>query len=199
LGENVSLIVPIIEEEVVKVEEEARADSPLSKPEDFETSMIAHKLLDQEPESEFLHLPFSLAPHLVLPPEFSEPGLLTSMLAHQQINQAGVNQLEEIRPVEQSCYSVPINPHLEENECNFEQNLMENLKEQLMDLNFNATYCNMEEEEMPEDSKDYEIPVASNEVEEEEGEVEQKEKEKEKETVSEFQSFPATVPFCPPC
>merc|ERR1711963_903806 len=126
-----------------------------------------------------------------LPPEFSEPGLLTSMLAHQQINQVGVNQLEEIRPVEQSCYSVPINPHLEENECNFEQNLMENLKEQLMDLNFNATYCNMEEEEMPEDSKDYEIPVASNEVEEEEGEVEQKEKERE--TVSEIQSFPATL------
>merc|ERR1711962_1390488 len=107
-------IVPIIEEEVVKIEEEARADSPLSKPEDFETSMTAHKLLDQEPESEFLHLPVSLASHLVLPPEFSEPGLLTSMLAHQQVNQAGLNHLEEIRPDEQSFYAVPISPHLEE-------------------------------------------------------------------------------------
>merc|ERR1719336_3640536 len=189
LGENGPPIVLIIEEEVVKVEEEARADPPLSKPEDFETSMIAHKLLDQEPESEFLHLPFSLASHLVLPPEFSEPGLLTSMLAHQQINQAGLNHLEEIRPVEQSCYVVPISPHLEENECNFEQNLRENLKEQLMGLDFKATYCNSEEEEMPEYSQDYEIQIGSNEVEGEVGEVEQK----EKETVSEFQSFPATL------
>merc|ERR1712180_86219 len=188
LGENVPPMVAIIEEEVVKVEEEARADSPLSKPEDFETSMIAHKLLDQEPESEFLHLPFSLASHLVLPPEFSESGLLTSMLAHQQINQAGLNHLEEIRPVEQSCYPVPISSHLQENEYNFEQNLRENLKEQLMGLDFKATYCNIEEEEMPEYSKDYEIPIGSNEVEEEVGEVEQKE-----ETVSEFQSFPATL------
>merc|ERR1711962_1916285 len=183
-------IVPTIEEEVVKVEEEARADSPLSKPEDFETSMIAHKLLDQEPESEFLHLPFSLASHLVFPPEFSEPGLLTSMLAHQQINQAGPNHLEEIRAVEQCCYPVPIGPHLEENKYNFEQNLRENLKEQLMGLDFKATYCNIEEEEeMQEHSKDYEIPIGSNEVEEVVGEVEQK----EKETVSEFQSFPATL------
>jgi len=184
LGENVPPIVPIMEEEVVKVEEEARAISPLSKPEDFETSMIAHKLPDQESESEFLHLPFSLASHLVLPPEFSEPGLLTSMLAHQQIN-----HLEEIRPDEQPCYSVPISPHLEEKECNFEENLRENLKEQLMGLDFKATYCNIEEEEMPEYSKDYEIPIGSNEVEAEVGEVEQK----EKETVSEFQSFPATL------
>merc|ERR1711962_239413 len=187
---NVSPIVPIIEEEVVKVEVEARADSPLSKPEDFETSMIAHKLLDQEPESEFLHLPFSLASHLVLPPEFSESGLLTSMLAHQQINQAGLDHLEEIRPVEQSCFSVPISPHLEENERNFEQNLRENLKEQLMGLDFKATYCNIEEEEeMQEHSKDSEIPIDSNQVEEEVGEVEQK----EEETASEFQSIPATL------
>jgi len=189
LRENVPPIVPIIEEEVAKIKEEARADLPLSKQEDFETSTIAHELLGQEPESEFLHLPFSLASHLVLPPEFSEPGLLTSMLAHQQINQAGLNHLEEIRPVEQSCYVVPISPHLEENECNFEQNLSENLKEQLMGLDFNATYCNIEEEEMQEYSKDYEIPIGFNEVEEEEGEVEQK----EKETVSEFQSFPASL------
>merc|ERR1711962_1328544 len=183
-------IVPTIEEEVVKVEEEARADSPLSKPEDFETSMIAHKLLDQEPESEFLHLPFSLASHLVFPPEFSEPGLLTSMLAHQQINQAGLNRLEEKRPVEQSCYSVPIGPHLEENKRNFEQNLRDNLKEQLMGLDFKATYCNIEEEEeMQEYSKDSEIPIGSNEVEEVVEEVEQE----EKVTVSEFQSFPATL------
>merc|ERR1719327_497284 len=42
---------------------------------------------------------------------------------------------------------------------------------------------------MQEYSKDYEIPIGSNEVEEVEGEVEQK----EKETVSEFQSFPATL------
>ena len=189
LGKNVPPMVAIIEEEVVKVEEEARADSPLSKPEDFETSMIAHKLLDQEPESEFLHLPFSLASHLALPPKFSEPGLLTSMLAHQQVNQAGLNHLEEIRPVEQSCYSVPIGPHLEENECNFEQNLRENLKEQLMGRDFKATYCNIEEEEMPEYPKDSEIPIGSNEVEEVVGEVEQE----EKETVSEFQSFPATL------
>merc|ERR1711962_1622223 len=183
-------MVPIIEEEVVKVEEEARADSPLSKPEDFETTMIAHKLLDQEPESEFLHLPVSLASHLVLPPELSESGLLTSMLAHQQINQAGLNHLEEIRQVEQCCYSVPINPHLEENEYNFEQNIRENLKEQLMGLDFKATYCNIEEEEeMQQCSKDYEMPIGSNQVEEEVGEVEQK----ERETVSEFQSFPATL------
>jgi len=189
LGENVPPIVPIIEEEVVKVEEEARADSPLSKPEDFETSMIAHKLLDQEPESEFLHLSVSLASHLVLPPEFSEPGLLTSMLAHQQINQAGLNHLEELRPVEQSCYVVPAIPHFEENECNFEQNLRENLKEQLMGLNFKATYCNIEGEEKPEYLKDFEIPIGSNEVDEVVGEVEQK----EKEAVSEFQSYPATL------
>merc|ERR1711962_1705674 len=182
-------MVAIIEEEVVKVEEEARADSPLSKPEDFETTMIAHKLLDQEPESEFLHLPVSLASHLVLPPELSESGLLTAMLAHQQINQAGLNHLEEIRQVEQCCYSVPISPHLEENEYNFEQNLRGNLKEQLMGLDFKATYCNIEEEEMPEYSKDYEMPIGSNEVEEVVGEVEQK----ERETVSEFQSFPATL------
>jgi len=189
LGGNVSPMVAIIEEEVVKVEEEARADSPLSKPEDFETSMIAHKLPDQESESEFLHLPFSLASHLVLPPEFSEPGLLTSMLAHQQINQAGLSHLEEKRPDEQPCYSVPISPHLEEKECNFEENLRENLKEQLMGLDFKATYCKIEEEEMPEYSKDYEIPIGSNEVEAEVEEVEQN----EKETVSEFQSFPATL------
>merc|ERR1712223_1923751 len=151
--------------------------------------MIAHKLLDQEPESEFLHLPFSLASHLVLPQEFSESGLLTSMLAHQQINQAGLNLLEEISPVEQSCYSVPISPHLEENECNFEQNLRENLKEQLMGLYFKATYCKIEEKDMPEYSKDSETPIGSNEVEEEVGEVEQE----EKETASEFQSFPATL------
>merc|ERR1712180_28142 len=189
LGGNVPPIVPIIEEEVVKDEEEARADSPLSKPEDFETSMIAHKLLDQEPESEFLLLPFSLASHLVVPPELSEPGLLTSMLAHQQINQAGPNHLEEIRPDEQSCHPVPISPHLEENEYNFEQNLRENLREQLMGLDFKATYCNIEEEEeMQEHSKDYEIPIGSIQVEEEVGEVEQK----ERETASEFQSIPAT-------
>merc|ERR1712223_2223163 len=77
----------------------------------------------------------------------------------------------------------------EENECNFEQNLRENLKEQLMGLDFKATYCNIEEEEMPEYSKDYEIPIGSNEVEEVVGEVEQE----EKETVSEFQSIPATL------
>merc|ERR1712223_2368598 len=125
----------------------------------------------------------------VFPPEFSESGLLTSMLAHQQINQAGLNHLEEIRPVEQCCYSVPIGPHLEENKYNFEQNLTRNLKEQLMGLDFKATYCNIEEEEMPEYSKDYEIPIGSNEVEEVVGEVEQE----EKETVSEFQSIPATL------
>merc|ERR1712223_1283388 len=126
----------------------------------------------------------------VFPPEFSESGLLTSMLAHQQINQAGLNHLEEIRPDEQSCYPVPISPHLEENECNFEQNFRENLKEQLMGLDFKATYCNIEEEEeMQEHSKDYEMPIGSNEVEEVVGEVEQE----EKETVSEFQSFPATL------
>merc|ERR1712012_1219652 len=56
-------------------------------------------------------------------------------------------------------------------------------------LNFKATYCNIEEDELPEYSKDYETPVGSNEVKEVVGEVEQK----EKEAASEFQSFPATL------
>merc|ERR1719282_480250 len=72
---------------------------------------------------------------------------------------------------------------------NLEEDLPEILKEQLMGLDFKATYCNIEGKEKPEYSKDFDIPNGSNEVDEVVREVEQM----EKETVSEFQSFPATL------
>merc|ERR1719384_1503513 len=57
-------------------------------------SMATHKLPEMEPESLFLSLPATLTSHLVLPVEWPETGLLTSMVVHQ-IYQTCQENLEE--------------------------------------------------------------------------------------------------------
>merc|ERR1719234_3090671 len=87
-GTDLSQNLPESEEDEV---EDLKAD----------TSMAAHKLSEMEPESEFLSLPMSLASHLLLPVEWPETGLLTSMVAHQ-IYQPFPENLEETVPLMQN-------------------------------------------------------------------------------------------------
>merc|ERR1719348_271708 len=66
-----------IAQRLPKVEE----DEDLEK--EADTSMASHKLSEVEPEAEFLSLPTSLSSHFVLPVEWPETGLFSSMVAHQ--------------------------------------------------------------------------------------------------------------------
>merc|ERR1719384_677359 len=91
-------------------------------------SMATHKLPEMEPESMFLSLPASLASHLVLPVEWPETGLLTSMVAHQ-VYQPCQENLEEFVPV--GAHSLQ-----ETKEATFEDDLRENMKELLMGIDF---------------------------------------------------------------
>merc|ERR1719362_538713 len=61
-----------------------------------DTSMAAHKLSEIEPESEFLNLPVSLASHLVLPVDWPETVLPSSMVAHQIVHPCPENHEETI-------------------------------------------------------------------------------------------------------
>merc|ERR1719184_485840 len=104
--------------------------------------MTSHKLTEVEPESEFRSLPVSLASHLVLPVEWSDTGLLSSMVAHQ-IFQPCPENLEEIIPY-----------HLSQREANelipetedLEESLRKDFKEWSNGVDFKATYCHFEEE-----------------------------------------------------
>merc|ERR1719192_871300 len=134
------------------------------------TSMATHKLPEMEPESMFLSLPASLASHLVLPVEWPETGLLTSMVTHQ-VYQPCQENLEEFVPV--GAHSLQ-----ETKEATFEDDLRENLKELLMEIDFKATYGNFEEDftetKLAEDSTeniamDYEVAMVEEELVEEAG------------------------------
>merc|ERR1719186_1718743 len=96
---------------------------------DADTSMAAHKLSEMEPKSEFLTLPVSLASHHLPPVEFSEMGLLSSMVAHQ-IYQSCPENIEEAIPPTTSfnCESMSATSAQELNEGTIEDNLRENLK-----------------------------------------------------------------------
>merc|ERR1719347_2565446 len=65
-----------------KMQEEEEEDEA----KEADTSMAAHKLSEMESKSEFLSLPTSLASHHLLPVEWPETGILTSMVAHQIIH-----------------------------------------------------------------------------------------------------------------
>merc|ERR1719391_1424237 len=155
---NVAHNLPTVEDnEMENLEEEA------------EISMASHKLSEVEPEFEFLSLPASLASHLVLPVEWPETGLLSSMVAHQ-IFQPGPENLKETTSQKPSptCESISAASAKELNEDTFEDNLRETLKDCFMNVNFKATYGNFEEDRpettFVEDSVenvsvDYEVPM----------------------------------------
>merc|ERR1719305_407057 len=85
------------------------------------TSMATHKLPEMEPESMFLSLPATLASHLVLPVEWPETGLTTSMVSHQ-IYQPCTEYFEETIPAG-AC-----SPQLDQRDT-LEETLRENLKD----------------------------------------------------------------------
>merc|ERR1719275_133840 len=93
-----------------KMEEEEEAK-------EADTSMAAHKLSEMEPESEFLSLPASLASHLLLPVEWSEAGLLPSMVAHQIFHPCPEN-LDQTVPLTPSLDFEASNPRLSKQEAN---------------------------------------------------------------------------------
>merc|ERR1719278_1803915 len=162
---EVSMAVHQVDHEANELEEQVK-----DYDKDADTSMATHKLPELEPESMFLSLPASLASHLVLPVEWPETGLLTSMVAHQ-VYQPCQENLEE---------SVPVGAHSlqETKEATFEEDLRENLKELLMGIDFKATYGNFEEDfsetKLAEDSTeniamDYEVAIVEEELVEEVG------------------------------
>merc|ERR1719300_313031 len=133
---NISHRLPTVEDEDVEnLDKEA------------EISMASLKLSEVEPESDFLSLPASLASHLVLPVEWPETGLLSSMVAHQ-IFQPGLENLEESIPLMPSptCESISATSAKEPNKDTFEDNLRENIKDWFEGVNFKATYGNFEED-----------------------------------------------------
>merc|ERR1719391_40437 len=111
-----------------------------------EISMASHKLSEVEPEFEFLSLPTSFASHLVLPVEWPETGLLSSMVVHQ-IFQPGVENLEKSIPhiPSPTCESISATSAKEPNKDTFEDNLRENIKDWFKGVNFKSTYGNFEE------------------------------------------------------
>merc|ERR1719495_515268 len=115
-------------------------------PKETDTSMAAHKLPEIEPKSEFLSLPVSLASHHLLPVEFPEMGILSSMVAHQ-IYQSCPENIEEAIPPTTSleCESTSASSAQEQNEDRIEDNLRENLKAWFMGIDFKATYGDFEE------------------------------------------------------
>merc|ERR1719398_662147 len=114
---------------VHQVEHEVSEKEEEEGEEELDTSMVAHKLPEMEPKSEFLSLPVSLASHHLLPLEFPETGLLSSMVAHQ-IYQPYPENIEETIPLTPSldCESISATSAEELNEDKFEDNLRENLK-----------------------------------------------------------------------
>merc|ERR1719219_2717753 len=113
-----------------------------------EISMAAHKLSDIEPMSEFQSLSGSLASHLVLPVEWPETGLSTSMVAHQ-IYQPSHKKLEEtISQMPSLEHEASMDQHGVEEKCavDLEENLRIYFKEQSKDVDFKATYCHIEAE-----------------------------------------------------
>merc|ERR1719266_1428253 len=117
-NKNITHRVPEVEEV-----EESDADT---------TSMATHKLPEMEPESMFLSLPATLASHLVLPVEWPETGLTTSMVSHQ-IYQPCTEYSEETIPAG-AC-----SPQLDQQyakEDTLEENLRENLKDWLTGIDF---------------------------------------------------------------
>merc|ERR1719193_3057311 len=104
--------------------------------------MASHKLSEVEPESEFLSLPVSLASHLVLPVEWPDTGLLSSMVTHQ-IFQPCPENLEEIIPYHLSQWEA--NELIPETE-DLEESLRKGFKEWSNGVDFKATYCHFEEE-----------------------------------------------------
>merc|ERR1712218_485307 len=113
-----------------------------------EISMAAHKLSEIEPKSEFQSFPGSLASHLVLPVEWPETGLSTSMVAHQ-IYQPSHKKLEEIISQMPSLeHEASMEQHGVEEKCavDLEENLRIYFKERSKDVDFKATYCYIEAE-----------------------------------------------------
>ena len=173
---EVSMAVHQVEHEVSEKEEE-EGEEELDKVAD--TSMVAHKLPEMEPKSEFLSLPVSLASHHLLPVEFPETGLLSSMVAHQ-IYQPYPENIEEAIPLTPSldCESISATSAQELNEETFEDNLRENLKVWFMGVDFKATYGDIEETTFAEDSgenisMDYEVPMDVDQTEHEDEVIEE--------------------------
>merc|ERR1712218_58047 len=113
-----------------------------------EISMAAHKLSEIEPKSEFQSFPGSLASHLVLPVEWPETGLSTSMVAHQ-IYQPSHKKLEEtISQMPSLEHEASMEQHGVEEKCavDLEENLRIYFKERSKDVDFKATYCYIEAE-----------------------------------------------------
>merc|ERR1719275_83188 len=158
-----------------------------------ETSMAAHKLPEIEPKSEFLTLPVSLASHHLLPVEFPEMGILSSMVAHQ-IFQFCPENIEEAIPLTTSldCESMSATSAQELNEDRIEDNLRENLKTWFEGVDFKATYGDFEEDQ-PETtfgkdsvkniSMEYEVPMIVEQIEDEDKTVQENVGEVETESV----------------
>merc|ERR1719400_1849993 len=111
-----------------------------------EISMASHKLSDMEPKSEFQSLPGSLASHLVLPVEWPETGLSTSMVVHQ-IYQPSHKKLEEtISQMPSLEHEASMDQHGVEEKCavDLEENLRIYFKDRSKDVDFKATYCYIE-------------------------------------------------------
>merc|ERR1719225_1788612 len=148
-----------------------------------ETSMVAHKLPEMEPKSEFVSFPVSLAAHHLLPVEFPEMGPLSSMVAHQ-IYQPCPENVEEPIPQMPSldCESISATSAQELNEDTIEDNLRENLKVWFEGVDFKATYGDFEEDQpetaFGEDSvknisMEYEVPMVVEQIEHEDEAVEE--------------------------
>jgi len=99
------------------------------------TSMAAHKLADTEQESKEARFSVSLASHMVLPVEWPETSLCTSMVSHHQI--------ETMSSLNQRVGKVD---EVEEYGNSLDGYLRNNLREQLEGINFKATYSCFREE-----------------------------------------------------
>merc|ERR1719357_345619 len=95
--------------------------------------MAAHKLQEIDSELEFVNLPASLASHMILPVEWPETSLHTSMLSHHHIET--MSSLKESQRVDKV-------DEVEE----YGNMLRNNLREQSQGINFKATYSSFREE-----------------------------------------------------
>merc|ERR1719150_1723261 len=99
--------------------------------------MAAHKLQEMDSELEFVSLPASLASHMVLPVEWPETSLCTSMVSHHHIDtMSSLKESQRVGKVDE----------VEEYGDTLDGYLRNNLREQSQGINFKATYSSIREE-----------------------------------------------------
>merc|ERR1719278_1407109 len=99
--------------------------------------MAAHKLQEMDSELEFVSLSASFASHMVLPVEWPETSLCTSMVSHHHIDT--MSSLKDSQRVDKV-------DEVEEYGHKLDGCLRNNLREQSQGINFKATYSSIREE-----------------------------------------------------